>query len=53
MVDYLTLSKSMLYHLTRRGIFLGQMIGRHWRFHRTAIDKWLLSAINAGKLRMT
>ena len=41
LADYLKLSKSTLYHLARRGDVPGQKIGRHWRFHKTAIDKWL------------
>ncbi len=38
---YLKLSKSTLYHLARRGDVPGQKVGRHWRFHKDAIDKWL------------
>jgi excisionase family DNA binding protein len=41
LADYLKLSKSSLYHLARRGDVPGQKIGRHWRFHKAAIDKWL------------
>ena len=41
LATYLKLSKSTLYHLARRGDVPGQKIGRHWRFHKAAIDKWL------------
>lgn len=41
LAEYLKLSKSTLYHLARRGDFPGQKVGRHWRFHRAAIDDWL------------
>ena len=41
LADYLKLSKSTLYHLPRRGEASGQRIGRHWRFHKAAIDRWL------------
>ena len=41
LAEYLKLSKSSLYHLARRGEIPGQKIGRHWRFHKVAIDKWL------------
>jgi len=41
LAEYLKLPKSTLYHLARRGDVPGQKIGRHWRFHKTAIDKWL------------
>jgi excisionase family DNA binding protein len=38
---YLKLSKSTLYKLCQRGEIPGQKIGRHWRFHRQIIDRWL------------
>ena len=41
LAEYLKLSKSSLYHLARRGEIPGQKIGRQWRFHKAAIDKWL------------
>lgn len=41
LAEYLKLSKSTLYHLARRGDVPGQKIGRHWRFHRATIDRWL------------
>ena len=41
LAKYLKLSKSTLYHLARRGEVPGQKIGRHWRFHKAAIDSWL------------
>ncbi len=44
LAKYLKLSKSTLYHLARRGDFPGQKVGRHWRFHKGAIDAWLSKA---------
>ena len=41
LAKYLKLSKSSLYQLARRGDIPGQKIGRHWRFHRATVDKWL------------
>lgn len=41
LAEYLKLPKSTLHHLARRGDVPGQKIGRHWRFHKAAIDKWL------------
>lgn len=38
---YLKLSKSTLYKLCAEGKVPGQKIGRHWRFHRQVIDRWL------------
>jgi len=38
---YLKIPKSKLYKLVREGIVSCQKIGRHWRFRREAIDRWL------------
>lgn len=38
---YLRISKSTLYKLVRQRKIPSQKIGRHWRFHRLAIDGWL------------
>jgi len=38
---YLKISKSTLYKLVREGKIPCQKVGRHWRFHRAAIDTWL------------
>jgi len=38
---YLKLSKSTLYKLCAEGKVPGQKIGRHWRFHKSVIDRWL------------
>lgn len=44
---YLKISKSTLYKLAHDGKLPGQKVGRHWRFHKNAIDAWL-SERNAG-----
>ena len=38
---YLKIPKSTLYKLVREGKVPCQKIGRHWRFGRKAIEKWL------------
>jgi excisionase family DNA binding protein len=38
---YLKISKSTLYKLVREGKIPAQKVGRHWRFRRQAIDRWL------------
>ena len=38
---YLKISKSTLYKLVREGKVPCQKIGRHWRFRKEAIDRWL------------
>lgn len=39
--EYLKISKSTLYKLVREGTIPCQKIGRHWRFRKEAIDRWL------------
>ena len=38
---YLKISKSTLYKLVREGKIPSQKVGRHWRFRKEAIDRWL------------
>lgn len=40
---YLKISKSTLYKLVREGKIPSQKVGRHWRFHKQAINCWLSS----------
>jgi excisionase family DNA binding protein len=47
--DYIKISKSTLYKLVREGKVPSQKIGRHWRFHKDAIDSWLKKAGNSAK----
>jgi excisionase family DNA binding protein len=39
--DYLRISKSTLYKLAQEGKIPAQKVGRHWRFRKEAIDRWL------------
>jgi excisionase family DNA binding protein len=41
LAEYLKLSKSTLYKLAQEGKIPGQKVGRHWRFHKAVIDRWL------------
>ena len=41
LAQYLKISKSTLYKLAQEGALPGQKVGRHWRFHRDAVDQWL------------
>ena len=41
LAKYLKLSKSTLYKLAQEGKVPGQKVGRHWRFHKEVIDRWL------------
>jgi excisionase family DNA binding protein len=38
---YLKIPKSTLYKLVREGKVPAQKVGRHWRFRKVAIDRWL------------
>ena len=38
---YLKIPKSTLYKLVREGKIPSQKVGRHWRFRKKAIDRWL------------
>jgi excisionase family DNA binding protein len=39
--EYLKIPKSTLYKLVREGSVPCQKVGKHWRFHKEAIDDWL------------
>ena len=41
LAKYLKLSTSTLYKLCAEGKIPGQKVGRHWRFHKIVIDRWL------------
>jgi excisionase family DNA binding protein len=41
LAEYLKVSKSTLYKLVQAGKVPGQKVGKHWRFRRATIDKWL------------
>ncbi len=38
---FLQVSKSSLYKLAQDGRVPGKKVGRHWRFHKDAIEAWL------------
>ena len=39
--EYLRIPRASVYKLARRGKIPGKKVGRHWRFRREALDKWL------------
>ncbi|MDP2646232.1 MAG: helix-turn-helix domain-containing protein [Desulfobacterales bacterium] len=41
LADYLKIPKSTLYKLVREGKIPAQKVGRHWRFHKESIVRWL------------
>lgn len=41
LAEYLQVSKSTLYKLAQAGRLPAQKVGKHWRFRKEAIDRWL------------
>jgi len=41
LAEYLKVSKSSLYKLAQQGKVPGQKVGKHWRFSKEAVDRWL------------
>ena len=41
--DYLKIPKSTVYKLAQEGRIPCQKVGRHWRFHKEAIDLWIMN----------
>ena len=41
LADYLRIPKSSVYKLAQEDRIPCQKVGRHWRFHRGAIERWL------------
>lgn len=41
LAEYLQVAKSTLYKLAQDGKVPGQKVGKHWRFRKEAIDRWL------------
>lgn len=39
--QYLRIPISSLYKLAQEGKIPSQKVGRHWRFHRLTLDKWI------------
>lgn len=44
LATYLKVSKSTLYKLVQEGKVPGHKVGRHWRFRRETIDRWMDSS---------
>jgi excisionase family DNA binding protein len=51
--QYLRISRSSLYKIAQDGRIPCQKVGRHWRFRRAAIDRWLeeLPSINPKNIK--
>jgi excisionase family DNA binding protein len=42
--EYLRIPRGSVYKLAQRGRIPCQKVGRHWRFRREAVDRWLDTA---------
>lgn len=40
--SYLRIPLSSAYKLAQEGKLPGQKVGRHWRFHRTVLERWIM-----------
>ena len=49
--EYLKIPRSTLYRLVRQGQIPGRKVGRVWRFHRGAIDRWLQNQCQESQTR--
>ena len=45
--DYLKIPKSTVYKLAQEGKIPCQKVGRHWRFHKKAIEHWIINSNGA------
>ena len=50
LAEYLKIPKSTLYKLAQEGKLPGQKVGRHWRFRKEAVDRWLEPPPANGKV---
>ena len=39
---YLRIPLSSAYKLAQEGKIPGQKVGRHWRFHRLVVERWIM-----------
>ena len=49
LASYLKIAKSTLYKLAQEGRLPAQKVGRHWRFRRATIDRWLDDQLEVAK----
>jgi len=49
--DYLKIPRSTVYKLAQEGRIPAQKVGRHWRFHKGAIDGWIKQDRTGAEVR--
>ena len=45
---YIKIAESSVYKLVREGEIPGKKVGKSWRFHKPAIDRWLAGEVVAS-----
>jgi excisionase family DNA binding protein len=50
--NYLRIPLSSAYKLAQEGKIPGQKVGRHWRFHRTTVEKWISEPESFGTIKL-
>jgi len=48
--EYLRIPVSSLYRLAQSGRIPCQKVGRHWRFHRGTLDRWVAGGVKFESL---
>ena len=49
---YLRIPRSTVYKLAQRGNIPCQKVGRHWRFRKEALDRWLEASASSASPRV-
>ena len=44
--ELLRIPRSSVYTLAQQGRIPGQKVGRHWRFHRVTLEKWIAKEVS-------
>ena len=44
--ELLRIPRSSVYKLAREGKIPAQKVGRHWRFHRETLEKWIAKEVH-------
>jgi len=48
--SYLRIPRSSVYKLAQEGKIPAQKVGKHWRFHRVTIDRWLSNRFDGYRI---
>lgn len=51
--ELLKIPRSSVYKLAQQGKIPGQKVGRHWRFHRATLLKWIAGELHRNPTDFT